>query len=106
MYMHLCVFLYGYTHVHILAENPQFCGARGGVDARFRIYAQNAAEWWCRRLDWSPLKAFCSHVKIWHKGFKVWARLQRIFRAYPKLHIVSRIVYTLRVRPHRACVCV
>ena len=39
-----------------LAQRPQFCRSRGGVDARFTIYAQNAAEWWCRRLDWSLSK--------------------------------------------------
>ena len=29
-----------------LAQRPQFCRARAGVDAMFRIYGQNAAEWW------------------------------------------------------------
>ena len=48
--------------VEDLAQRPQFCRARGGVGARFGICGQNAAEWWCRRLDWSPLKAFCSHA--------------------------------------------
>jgi hypothetical protein len=43
-----------------LAQGPHCCRAHGGVDARFRIYVQGAAEWWCSRLDWCSLKAFGS----------------------------------------------
>ena len=71
MSVYVCAFLYISVQVHPCARfrrNPQFCGARGGVDARFRIYAQNAAEWWCRHLEWCSLKAFCSQVKIRPKG--------------------------------------
>ena len=88
--MNFCVFLYRYTHVHSLAESPQFCGARGGVDASYRIYAQNAAEWWCRCLEWCSLKAFCGQVKIWAKGREKLAFIRRSTSQPQKAHSLRR----------------